>query len=145
MLAFMLMGLLVVACANPPSPPLASVDCDSTEWTPAPANLLGCEEAVAVALAALPASTRPISRIQFRWGDFCGGAESCPVGPPNRGIVVFSFGGSRPLPRSYVQIERSDDGQVRRVSELMPHCAPPLAPGVTLTTCVEEVLPPGDP
>lgn len=103
-----------------------AAECDTTPWSPAPSNLLGCQEAVAAATDALAPDHAPIVRIWFTWTYCQPGTLTCPIAYPFLGTVIFTFESvvSGRTTDSYMQIVREDDGRVHVASALTPIASP---------------------
>jgi hypothetical protein len=78
--------------------------------------LLGCYEAVFVALASLPANAGDVTRTEFHWGEYCPPTQrSCDMPDGTDGHVIIKFvDGSQ----GYVEVA-TQAGQVVATSELM--------------------------
>lgn len=147
--------VIAASCGRIPTPAPTAIGgiplaCTPGEWMPPPGDLLGCGDAALVAKGALPLGLPPIARLRFEFGPRCQpdfGEEylsglppdqqaelrrrneaSCAPLEPTRGLVVFTFAvvDGRSVPDGYVEVERSQTGEVRVVSDLLPWCAPPL-------------------
>jgi hypothetical protein len=70
----------------PASLVLPTADCAPLPSGP---NVLDCGEAVTAAAAVLSAAV-PVSRVRFRYGDYCGQPDGCPASRFDRGFVVFT-------------------------------------------------------
>jgi len=72
------------------SPP-ASLALPTPDCAPLPSgpDVLDCAAAVTAAAAELSAAV-PVSRVRFRYGDYCGQPDGCPASRFDRGFVVFT-------------------------------------------------------
>jgi hypothetical protein len=83
---------------------------------------LRCEQAVDVAVSALPADHAPIAAIEFHYGDYCPPGVFCAVSDWTTGyVVLYSSGGEGHI---WVRV-RGSQGHVRVIGDPQPY--PPTA------------------
>ena len=98
--------LLLAACG----PDQTEIVCDQATWNPP--SPLECQAAIDTATAALPADHAQITRITFRYGNYCPPGWECPMTSSEYGVVFFEF--AFPSPTLYVEVVATDQGVMVR-------------------------------
>jgi hypothetical protein len=112
-------------CPGPPGEFRADVNEEADESDATilvPVFDLRCEQAVDVAVSALPADHAPIAAIEFHYGDYCPPGVFCAVSDWTTGyVVLYSSGGEGHI---WVRV-RGSQGHVRVIGDPQPY--PPTA------------------